>query len=250
MKKALRWIARGVAALLALLLLGYGALYLALRHPLPAAAEGPAAEALARRMNEAVRADAWARTGAIRWRARDGARHLWDRRRNLERYEKGGLRVLVDLGSHRGRAWRDGRALSGEDRDRAVERAWARWANDSFWLNPVPKVFDEGVRRGLARDDQGRDALLVTYTVGGVTPGDRYLWILDERGAPRAWRMWVSILPIPGVEASWEGWITLPTGARVATRHRVAGLTISFADIAAAESLEALVGPQDPFQGL
>ena len=58
------------------------------------------------------------------------------------------------------------------------------------------------------------------------------------------------VLPIPGLEASWEGWITLPTGARVATRHRVAGFTLSFTDIAAAESLEALVGPQDPFQAL
>jgi hypothetical protein len=62
--------------------------------------------------------------------------------------------------------------------------------------------------------------------------------------------MWVSILPIPGLEASWEGWTTLPTGARVATEHRVAGLTLRLRDIAAAETLAALEGATDPFAPL
>ncbi len=250
MKRSLRWLARIVGALVALLLTLFAVLYVTQRHALPEAVEGEAAEALARRMNTAVNADAWARTGAVRWKTLDGARHLWDRARNLERYESGALRVLIDLGTRQGVAWRDGTALRGDALRAALDRAWARWANDSFWLNPVPKVFDGGVRRALARDDQGRDALRVTYTVGGVTPGDRYLWILDESGRPRAWRMWVSILPIPGLEASWEGWITLPTGAQVSTVHRIAGLRITLTDVAAAETLAALEGPADPFRAL
>lgn len=247
MRRALRWLVRILGALVALLLALFAGLYVTQRHALPAAVEGPAAEALAQRMNAAVRADAWARTGAVRWTTRDGARHLWDRGRNLERYERGTLRVLVDLGTRRGVAWDGGRALQGDALRAAVDRAWARWANDSFWLNPVPKVFDGGVRRAVARDDDGHDALLVTYTVGGVTPGDRYLWILDERGRPRAWRMWVSILPIPGLEASWESWVTLPTGAVVSTAHRLGGLRITISQLAAAETLAALEGPRDPF---
>ena len=250
MRRALRIVGRALVAVLALGLVLFAGLYLSQRHPLPTASEGDAAEALARRINTAVRADAWARTGAIRWTAPDGGRHLWDRARNLARYEKGGLRVLVDLGARRGLAWQDGHKLQGPARHRAVERAWARWANDSFWLNPVPKMFDDGVRRGLVHDDDGRDALLVTYTLGGVTPGDRYLWRVDGGGRPRAWRMWVSILPIPGLEATWAAWITLPTGAMVATEHRVAGLTLRLRDIAAAESLAALEGATDPFAPL
>ncbi|MFO0628536.1 MAG: hypothetical protein U0325_23385 [Polyangiales bacterium] len=250
MKRPLRWLARIVGGLFALLLTLFAVLYVTQRHALPDGVEGEAAEALARRMNAAVNADAWARTGAVRWRTRDGARHLWDRARNLERYENDDLRVLLDLGTRRGRAWRGGQALQGDALRGALDRAWARWANDSFWLNPVPKVFDGGVRRALARDDEGRDALRVTYTVGGVTPGDRYLWILDGQGRPRAWRMWVSVLPIPGLEASWEGWITLPTGAQVSTVHRIAGLRITLDGIAAAETLAALEGPTDPFGGL
>ena len=34
--------------------------------------------------------------------------------------------------------------------------------------------------------------------LGGVTPGDTYLWILDDSGRPVAWRVWVKILHIPG----------------------------------------------------
>lgn len=250
MKRFARWVLRGLGALLLLLALLFAALYFTQRRPLPRGVEGPAAESLARRMNAAVNSDAWARTGAVQWTSGSGARHLWDRARNFERYEKGALRVLVDLGRRRGVAWRGGVALTGSERDAAIETAWRWWANDSFWLNPVPKVFDEGVRRALVRDERGRDALLVSYTVGGVTPGDRYLWILDASGRPRAWRMWVSALPIPGLEASWEGWTTLPTGALLATSHRIVGLRHAVSGLRAASTLAELLPGEDPFAAL
>ena len=72
----------------------------------------------------------------------------------------------------------------------------------------------------------GKSALLITYGGGGLTPGDAYLWLLDETMRPRAWRMWVSIIPLKGIESSWEGWTALPTGAWVATEHRMTGFTL------------------------
>jgi len=133
--------------------------------------------------------------------------------------------------------------------DAALDTAWRRWINDSFWLNPVVKAFDEGVARSVARVD-GRDALLLQYRSGGVTPGDRYLWLLDENGLPRAWRMWVSIIPIGGLEASWEGWTRLSTGALVATRHQMGPKRMEIRDVAGAETLSALVSGADPFAAL
>lgn len=245
----LRKVLRVVAALVAVLVLLVAVAWVAWRHPAPAAARGDA-DALARRMLAAVDADAWARTGAVRWTFFDGGRHLWDRARSYERYEKGDLRVLLDLSTRRGRAWRGAAALSGAERDAALDRAWRRWINDSFWLNPVVKVFDEGVTRSVARDDAGRDALLLTYRSGGVTPGDRYLWILGPDARPTAWRMWVSVLPVPGLEASWESWVRLPTGAWVSTAHRIGPVTQRITEVRAAASLAELERGPDPFAEL
>lgn len=243
-KRLLR-VAAVLLALLTALALGAWALY---RHPMPATTAGDA-DALARRMLAAVDADAWARTGAVRWTFFNGDRHLWDRARGFERYEHGDTRVLLDVGTRRGLAWEGSRPLRGAELDRALDTAWRRWINDSFWLNPVVKAFDDGVTRAVARVD-GRDALLLRYRSGGVTPGDSYLWLLDEGGRPRAWRMWVSILPIAGLEASWEGWTRLSTGALVSTAHQMGPVHLAIREAAGAETLGGLVPGADPFAAL
>lgn len=240
---------RAIAAILTILVLLVVVALIAYRHPLPATRGGDA-DALARRMLAAVDADAWARTGAVRWTFFNGDRHLWDRTRNLDRFEHGDTVTWIDLATRRGVARKGGATLSGEALDRALSSAWARWCNDSFWLNPVPKAFDDGVTRAVAVSDEGGDALLLSYRSGGVTPGDRYLWLLDASGRPRAWRMWVSVLPVPGLEASWAGWQRLSTGAWVSTEHRLAVLTLRLRDVAGATTLSELAPGADPFEAL
>lgn len=242
---------RVVLGLLGLVALGLVGLYFVLRHPLPEGRPGPEADALARALVASVDGDAWARTGAVRWTSPRGTQHLWDRARNYHQTVHDGQEVLVDLGRHAGRVFRGGREVTGDEARRAVEAAWALWANDSFWLNPVPKVFDDGVRRSVVTMDDGTRALLAQYASGGVTPGDSYLWIPGRDGRPRAWRMWVKILPVPGLEVSWEGWTRLSTGAWVSTRHSLGGiLPLRLTNIRAAPTLGELVPGEDPFARL
>jgi hypothetical protein len=47
-----------------------------------------------------------------------------------------------------------------------------------------------------------QEALMITYASGGSTPGDSYVWFVDQNYMPKAWRMWVSIIPV--VETTWE----------------------------------------------
>ena len=79
--------------------------------------------------------------------------------------------------------------------------------------------------------EDGKDALLVTYTKGGTTPGDSYLWHFDENGKPKSYQMWVDILPIDGLEASWDNWITTESGAILPTTHKLLVLDLDMGDV-------------------
>jgi len=242
----MRRVARVLGVILLVLLVAVGVLWAALRHAATPTQSGPEAEALAHEMVTAVDGDAWARTGAVRWTVQ-GRAHLWDRQRGLARVEWGGRRVLLDTSSRYGRAWRDGVELSdGAGKQKLVDKAYALWINDSFWLNPVVKAFDDGTSRARGTVD-GKRALLVSYASGGLTPGDRYLWIVGDDGRPVGWRVWVKILPIGGLQFSWEGWTKLPTGAWVATSHKALGIdAVHLTDLAAGATLHDLE-PDDPF---
>ena len=64
--------------------------------------------------------------------------------------------------------------------------------------------------------------------------------------------MWVSVLPVPGLLATWEDWVTLDTGVRVAQQHALAnGLARpAVTNLRAAATLAQLVPGEDPFAAL
>ena len=209
--------------------------------PRPVGRPGPKADALARAFEAAVDKEAWDRTGAVRWSFFDQHHYVWDRTRGLVEIRWGDSRALFRTDDRTGRVWTDGVEQSAEDAQEALRTAYAYWINDSFWLNPLVKLFDPGVERSLVRLDDGREALLASYTSGGVTPGDAYLWIPGEDGLPVAWRMWVQIIPVGGIEVTWEGWVELATGAKVATQHEGWGRLMTFiTGVEGAETLDAL----------
>jgi len=84
-----------------------------------------------------------------------------------------------------------------------------------------------------------------------VTPGDAYLWIPGEDDLPKAWRMWVNIIPVGGIETTWQGWTELGTGAKIATEHEGWGTVMTFiTDVAGGETLESIGVDPDLFSPL
>ena len=169
---------------------------------------------------------------------------------DLARVRWGNVEVLLDLASRDGVALRGGRLLSGDKAARLLADAYSHWINDSFWLNPVVKLFDPGVERRLVRLDDGTSALLVEYTSGGLTPGDAYLWLPGAGDLPTSWRMWTSNLPKGGMRASWESWVELDTGARISTFHKLALGSVKIGELAGAATLGELEPGPDPFARL
>ena len=219
--------------------------------PRPEGVPGAAADALAAKMEAAVHKDAWDRTGAVQWSFFERHHYVWDRQRGLVELRWGESRALFRTADQTGRVWREGVEQNEEDAREALRTAYAYWINDAFWLNPVVKFFDPGVERSLVELDDGREALLVSYTSGGVTPGDAYLWIPGPDGLPAAWRMWVQIIPVGGIEVTWEGWVELETGAKVATQHEGWGRLMTFiTNVEGADDVEALGVDPELFDAL
>jgi len=221
-----------------------------LNKPRPKGIPGPEAESIANQMLNAVDASAWKETGAIRFTFHN-QHHLWDRRRNFDQVEWGRRKVLLRIREQNGSAWENGTEVNPERVAGLVHEAYAQWVNDSFWLNPVVKIFDRGTTRSIVHDKNGT-GLLIEYASGGLTPGDAYLWMPGAEGLPpAAWRIWAQRLPIGGLYATWEGWIRLSTGAKVSTLHRIGPFTLEIKDVEGAKSLaELLQEEKDPFAGL
>jgi hypothetical protein len=219
----------------------------------PEGQSGPGADQWATKMLAATNAAAWHQTGAVEWTFMGKNEHLWDRVNHQIQVKWGSYRVIRDLYSSRGRGWKDDRELSGADLAWALDKAYAHFVNDSFWLNPIPKLFDQGVSRGLvdlSKDDPGKQGLLMTFVSGGQTPGDAYLWHLDSDGLPSSWQMWVSILPLGGVSAHWSDWKTLSTGAMIARSHTLGPINISIDDVRGASGILQLTDGKNPLADL
>ncbi|TAE39297.1 MAG: hypothetical protein EAZ70_07140 [Runella slithyformis] len=219
--------------------------------PLPQGQKSAEADSLAQKMLRATGYDAWQKTNIVAWDFSGGHQYLWDKQRNLVQVQWGNKRVLLNLTDWpKGQAFVDNKPQTGNELDVERGKAWAYFCNDSFWLIAPNKILDEGTERRIVPQKDGKDALLVTYKSGGVTPNDSYLWFLDKNGLPTHYQMWVSILPIGGLEATWESWQKLPTGAQVATKHKLGPVAITIENLKAGQSWQELGMTADPFAGI
>jgi len=246
MKKFLKWFLILAACLIVVLaLIGF-----LLHESKPASNPSPEADAVAQKMMAAVDKAAWDTTALISWDFAGRQQYLWDKDRHFVKVMWGDHEVLLHTKSVTGKPFTNGVAVTGAAANDLVQQAWKHFCNDSFWLNAVVKAFDPGTSRSMVETKDNKEAMMVSYASGGVTPGDSYVWILDENGLPTSYKMWVGMIPIGGVEFTWENWKTLSTGAKVATLHKSAVFDLEIRDVKGAASLEAYGLKEDPFVGM
>lgn len=217
--KALKWILIILAGLTAI---GF-IVYWIVDKPLPEGEPGIKAENLADKMLVAVNDSAWQATDVISWNFADKHHHVWDKDRHLAKVSWDNYQVYVNLNTITGKAVVKGKQIKDSAATAEfVKEAYEYWVNDSFWLNPITKIRDSGTERlYVETKNPETESLLVTYTSGGVTPGDSYQWLVDKSsGLPFSVKMWVEVIPIGGAEFSWENWIKTETGALIATEHK------------------------------
>ena len=238
MKKLVKWAIIGLAILIGLGTLGV----VILSQDKPEGTNTEEADKLAQKMLSALDKDAFDTIKYLQWTFADRNSYLWNKSKNMVIVTMGDEKVLVDLNLVKGKV------LQGDPgkQEELTNKAWSNWCNDSFWALAPYKVFDPGTERYII-DDEGKKGLEVKYVSGGVTPGDSYVWFLDENYIPTGYKMWVKILPIGGTFASWEDWKTLPSGAKIAQKRKLNVLDLIISNIKEGKSYQDFGFKEDPF---
>ncbi len=110
-----------------------------------------------------------------------------------------------------------------------ARKAYKNFTNDFFWFNPILHIQDKKKINILYVEP---NSLLVTYLNGGVTPGDTYLFHFDDdTSLIKKMQMWVSIIPIKGLEINFENYQIVNQQFRIAKIRKKGILNIEIKNI-------------------
>lgn len=195
---------------------------------------------LAEKMLVALNKEGWDSLHYLTWTFKGVHSYVWDKQNNLAIVTWDDQKVIINLEQVSGKAYKNDILVDGNEGKEMVDKAWSYWCNDSFWMFAPFKVFDPGTTRSVVSEENAAHGLMVKYESGGVTPGDSYLWLLDENYMPTGYKMWVKIIPIGGTYFSWENWTTLPSGAKVALSHMKGSFNLDMSNVKEAATLTEL----------
>lgn len=213
-------------------LLLFGFMYFKYNEDLPSGKQGIEADQLASQMLEALDEAAYINTDYLEWTFKGSHHYKWYKSDNTCEVSWDNFTVILDLQNRdNSKVFVAKQEYNGVEKLDYILKAEGYFNNDSFWLVAPYKVFDKGVERRLVKTEDNKDALLVTYTSGGTTPGDSYLWHFNDTGKPKSFQMWVDIIPIEGIEATWENWITTDSGAQFPTFHKLLFLGLEMGNV-------------------
>lgn len=236
--------------IIGLFLIGLFVVKVIINESRPEIIEGADASVLAEKMLRAVDKQAWDTLPYIQWTFTGQHHFVWDKKNNKALVKWGEHTVHLDPDQVDGIAYKGTEKLSGDAASKAIQSAWSYWCNDMFWLAAPYKIKDKGVTLNIAKDSDDKEGLLVTYASGGVTPGDSYLWFLDQNGMPTGYKMWVKIIPFGGMYFSWDNWKTMTGGAKISAAHsaKIEKLKIDITDLKAGSTWKDLGYEQNPIE--
>ncbi|ADV51046.1 hypothetical protein Celal_3797 [Cellulophaga algicola DSM 14237] len=235
MKRLLKGILKAILVLLGLMIAVFAIVYFVYNEKVPVGENPQEADALAYKMLNAINQKAYEDTRYLEWSfAGGGHRYKWDKQKGLVVVKWDNYSVNLNLNdTYLSEVTKNNAEVTAKEARDTFHIAWEYFNNDSFWLVAPFKVFDEGTTRSLVTLEDGSQGLMISYNSGGSTPGDSYVWKLNEEGFPVNYKMWVSIIPIGGLEATWEGWKTMENGVSLPASHKIGPISLSMGEVRA-----------------
>lgn len=135
----------------------------------------------------------WGDTRYLAWTF-NGQYQIWDKHQDRFRWEKDSVVVILDTQQKDGTVYIEGKELQNqEEKQKLLERAYALWINNSYWLVMPFKLQDPGVNlkyvgEGKTMAGAEADILEMTFENVGLTPQNKYhLWIDKDKGLITQW---------------------------------------------------------------
>ena len=185
-------------------------------------ASNPKADALANKILKTIKHEAYKNTRYIDWSFGGRRAYKWDKKEHIIEVSWGNTRVILHPNNLEKSTVFIDNIETTEDIEKVVKRAESSFNNDSFWLVAPHKLFEDGIIRTVVQVE-GRDALKVKYTTGGSTPGDSYIWVLNDEFLPIKYLMNVPSMKMNQVPATWEEWFTTASGTLFPKNHTFSG---------------------------
>src|SRR5215472_7236254 len=159
--------------------------------------------------------------------------HVWDRYTGDYRVsgtDKAGAPfvVLFNVNTKQGKAFVNGVAVEGEEKEKLLKTGYGRFINDTYWLLAPWKIFDPGVT--LTYDGEKPcpgsgtcDVLKLSFDSVGLTPKDIYsLWSAKDGRQMVQWQYVLKGAQDEPTTALWKNWQKMG-GMSLSTEKEIVG---------------------------
>ena len=212
-------------------ILFFSFIYFKYNEPLPNAKYDDSTQLMVDTIKTFINYEHFSKTDYISWTFKKRHHFKWYKNKSLCDVYWKNIKVKLDLNNQKNSlVYINENLINTTESKTYIKKAIKLFNNDSFWLVAPFKIEDEGTVLKTAVIDN-KKALMVTYTRGGTTPGDTYVWLFDEKGNPKSFKMWVNLIPIGGLEASWNEWILTDSKIKLPTVHKIGPLELEIDQI-------------------
>lgn len=232
-------------AFVGVLLLLWLLLFFRYHESIPEGYQGESCHRVIDRMFGAMNQKAWEQTRYVVWHHRGKTKYLWDKKEHHVRVTWSNYEVFLKPSEKDGIVLKNNIVIG--DDGQIIETAYKKFINDAFWLCAPMHIKSTNIDLSCVDLNLDQDGLMANYISGGVTPGDTFLWYVNQDGFPTRWKMWVSLFPVGGVDFHISDWVQLSSGAWLPTKHRSMVFDVNIEDLADYASYEEMGLDQDPF---
>ncbi|MCA9726616.1 MAG: hypothetical protein R3E12_04815 [Candidatus Eisenbacteria bacterium] len=169
---------------------------------------------------------AWNDTRYLSWKFMGNRQHYWDKWTNDVRIESNDVVILLNLDTKLGSVQKAGEQIvDGDAIQNYLERGYAWWVNDSYWMFMPYKLRDPGVDlvyggEQVLSDGRPADVLTMMFESVGLTPRNKYdVYVDRESHLVVQWSYYKDRDdPEPQFTAPWGGWQQFGK-IKLATQH-------------------------------